>query len=135
MIDYLFLLATGAFGWGLSLATYRFFARRNSWPMGALHVEMPGVPMAIGVFALIVGLFFAVVRGAADGGWVIILFGFALALFWTGFLRVGSQLSLLLAPVCAILLLFGWATGPTAYSEAFSSPSSQDDTIQPYNVE
>lgn len=132
MIDYLFLLATGAFGFGLSLATYRFFAKRNGWPMGALHIDMPGVPILIGIFALAVGLFFAVVRGAADGGWVIILFGLALALFWTGFLRVGSQLSLIIAPICAVLLLFGWASGPASYSSAFQPTYS--DTIKPYHA-
>ena len=115
MIDYLFLLATGAFGWGLSLATYRYFAKRHSWPMGALHVDLPIIPIAIGAFAVFVGLIYAVGQGAAAGGWVIILFGVALAFFWTGFLRVGSQTSLLLAPVAAVLLLFGWASATTGY--------------------
>jgi hypothetical protein len=34
MIDERFLLAVAALGWGLSLSTYRVFARRNGWPMG-----------------------------------------------------------------------------------------------------
>lgn len=118
MINYLFLFATGAFGWGLSLATYRYFAKRNGWPMGALHVDMPALPIAIGAFAVFVGLIYAVAEGAAAGGWAIILFGALLALFWTGFLRVGSQTSLILAPVAAVLLLFSWAssTGPNYVS-------------------
>lgn len=110
MFNYLFLFATGAFGWGLSLATYRYFAKRNGWPMGALHVDLPAVPIAIGAFAVFVGLIYAVVAGAAAGGWAIIMFGALLALFWTGFLRVGSQVSLVLAPVAAVLLLFSWAS-------------------------
>jgi len=118
MFNYLFLFATGAFGWGLSLATYRYFAKRNGWPMGALHVDLPAVPIAIGAFAVFVGLIYAVAEGAAAGGWAIILFGALLALFWTGFLRVGSQTSLILAPIAAVLLLFSWAssTGPSYVS-------------------
>ncbi len=37
MVDHLFLLAVGALGWGLSLATYRLIARRNGWPLGAVQ--------------------------------------------------------------------------------------------------
>ncbi|MCH9765295.1 MAG: hypothetical protein K0U34_04800 [Alphaproteobacteria bacterium] len=110
MINYLFLFATGAFGWGLSLATYRYVAKRNSWPMGALHLDLPAVPIAIGALAVLAGLSYAVDEGAAAGGWAIIVFGVALAAFWTGFLRVGSQTSLILAPLSAVLLLFSWAS-------------------------
>lgn len=108
MIDNLFLLAIGAFGWGLSLTTYRLFARQNRWPMGALQADLPVVPMLIGLLALVLGLAFAAARGADFGGWLIVLFGLLLAIFWTGFLRVGSQISLFLAPVAAALLLIGW---------------------------
>ena len=108
MIDNLFLLAIAAFGWGLSLTTYRLFARQNGWPMGALHADLPAIPILIGLFALTAGLAFAAARGAAFGGWIIILFGILLAVFWTGFLRVGSQIALFLAPVAAALLLVGW---------------------------
>jgi len=108
MIDNLSLLAMAAFGWGLSLATYRLFARRNHWPMGALHADLPAIPILIGLFALLAGLLFAASRGAEYGGWVIVGCGFLLALFWTGFLRVGSQISIFLAPAAAILLLIGW---------------------------
>ena len=107
MMDNLFFLAVGAFGWGLSLATYRLFALRNSWPMGALHADMPAVPVVIGVVSLLIGLLFAMARGAADGGWVIVGCGFLLYLFWLGFLRVGSQISLFLAPAAPALLLIG----------------------------
>jgi hypothetical protein len=43
------------------------------------------------------------------GGWVILLFGLAFGVFWSGFLRVGAQTALLLAPLAAGLLLVGWA--------------------------
>lgn len=108
MIDNLFLLAIAAFGWGLSLTTYRLFARQNGWPMGALHADLPAIPVLLGLFALVAGLAFAAARGADYGGWIIILFGLLLAVFWTGFLRVGSQIALFLAPIAAALLLVGW---------------------------
>ncbi len=108
MIDAMFLLAVGAFGWGLSLATYRMFARRNGWPMGSLQADLPAVPTILGLCALLVGLLFAAARGPELGGWVILLFGVLLAVFWTGFLRVGSQISLFLAPIATALLLVSW---------------------------
>ena len=110
MIDALFLLAAGAFGWGLSLATYRMFAIRNGWPMGAIHADLPAVPAILGLLCLVVGLLFAAARGPELGGWIIVLFGLLLATFWTGFLRVGSQISLFLAPIATALLLLGWLT-------------------------
>jgi hypothetical protein len=108
MIDSLFLLAVAALGWGLSLATYRLFAVRHKWPMGALQIDFPVMPVAVGVLASLVPLAFAVTRGPEAGGWIIVLFGVLLAIFWTGFLRVGSQVSLLLAPVATVLLIVGW---------------------------
>lgn len=115
MIDNLAILAIGAFGWGLSLSTYRIFARQNGWPMGSLHNDLPAVPAIIGLFALFVALMFAAARGAAEGGWIIVLFGLLLAVFWTGFLRVGSQISLVLAPVATVLLLLGWISDPAPH--------------------
>lgn len=116
MIDNLFFLAIAATGWGLSLATYRHFARANGWPMGALHADLPAVPVVLGLAALTVGLGFAAARGATtNGGWVIALFGLLLAVFWTGFLRVGSQLSLFLAPIAAVLLLIAWFSLPYGF--------------------
>lgn len=115
MIDNLFLLAVGAFGWGLSLCTYRLFARSNGWPMGALQADLPMIPALLGGIAVLAALLFAAARGWNDGGWVILVFGLLLALFWTGFLRVGSQVSLFLAPFCAALLLLGWMAGFGAF--------------------
>jgi hypothetical protein len=114
MIDNMFLLAVAALGWGLSLATYRLFALRHQWPMGALQIDFPAVPVLIGIIAVLVALFFALMRGAESGGWVILLFGILLAIFWTGFLRVGSQVSLFLAPIATVLLIVGWLSLPLA---------------------
>ncbi len=108
MIDNMFLLAVGALGWGLSLATYRMFARRNGWPMGSLQADLPAVPAILGIFSFLAGILFAAARGPENGGLIIVLFGILLTVFWIGFLRVGSQISLILAPVAAALLLIGW---------------------------
>lgn len=112
MVDNLFLFAVGALGWGLSLATYSFVARRQDWPMGALQIDFPAVPAVIGLVAVIIALTFALDRGVESGGWVIVIFGILLAIFWTGFLRVGSQIALLLAPIAMVLLVVGWLSLP-----------------------
>ncbi len=108
MVDPLFLLAVGAIGWGLSLTTYWLIARRNGWPLGAVQAAAPAVPLAIGLLSVCMGVVFAIARGPTHGGLVIVVFGLALALFWTGFLRVGAQTALLLAPLAAIALLVAW---------------------------
>jgi len=108
VLDNLFLLAVAAFGWGLSLATYRLFARSRGWPMGALQADAPFIPVLIGLAGLFAALIFATARGADDGGWVIIVAGLVLAGVWTGFLRVASQISLVLAPIATFLLVIGW---------------------------
>ncbi len=130
MMDNLFFLAIGAFGWGLSLATYRLFAQRNAWPMGALHADLPAVPVILGVFSLMVGLLFAAFRGADFGGWVIIGCGFLLFLFWIGFLRVGSQVSLFLAPAVAVLLLVGWLAVPLGFNQVQWANQTPSEMIQ-----
>jgi hypothetical protein len=112
MIDNLFLLAVAALGWGLSLATYGLVAQRQNWPMGALQHDFPAVPFLLGTASIAVALWFASARGTDEGGWVIVLFGVLLAIFWTGFLRVGSQISLFLAPVATVLLVTGWLSLP-----------------------
>lgn len=112
MIDTFFLLAAGSLGWGLSLATYRLFAVRNDWPMGHLHANLPLVPVLLGIIALLTGLGFAAARGTEFGGWIIMILGVLLAVFWTGFLRVGSQVSLFLAPAAALILVLGFVGIP-----------------------
>jgi hypothetical protein len=108
MIDSLFLLAIGALGWGASLATYRALATRNGWPMGVVQTEHPMVVAGIGLLSLLTGIAFAAARGGMHGGWVILVFGLAFGVFWSGFLRVGAQTALLLAPVATVILVVGW---------------------------
>jgi hypothetical protein len=109
VVDHLFLLAIGALGWGASLATYRALAARTGWPMGTLQAQQPAIAITLGVISLGLGIVFAAARGGMHGGWVILVFGLALGVFWSGFLRVGAQSALLLAPLAAGLLLIGWA--------------------------
>ena len=130
MVDNLFLLAAASLGWGLSLATYRLFARSRGWPMGALQADLPFVPVLIGIVGLFAGLLFATARGADDGGWVIIVSGLLFAAVWTGFLRVGSQISLFLAPIATFLLLLGWLAVPLGLSERKWATESPTETLQ-----
>ena len=117
MLDNLSYLAMMAFGFGLSLSTYRLFAMRNSWPMGAFHADLPAVPIMIGLVSLVVGVLFAASVGDARG-WMIVGLGFVLWLVWTSLLRVGSQLSLFLAPLATGLLLLGWLGSLFGYDRA-----------------
>lgn len=112
MIDNMFLMAVCALGWGLSLATYSLFARQWGWPSGALHLDFPALPVLLGMASVTIALTFAGMRGAEGGGWVIVLFGLLLAIFWTGFVRVGSQISLFLAPLAAGFLIAAWVAVP-----------------------
>lgn len=117
MYDNLFYLTIMAFGFGLSLSTYRLFAMRNSWPMGAFHADLPAVPIMIGLVSIVVAVLFAASRADA-GGWLMMGTGLALAILWTSLLRVGSQLSLFLAPVVTGLLLLGWLGSLFGYDRA-----------------
>lgn len=117
MFDNLSYLAMMAFGFGLSLATYRLFAMRNNWPMGAFHADLPAVPIMLGLVSLVVGVLYAAAVGDVRG-WMIVGFGFVLWLVWTSLLRVGSQLSLFLAPVATGLLLVGWLGSMFGYDRA-----------------
>lgn len=130
IVDNLFLLAVAALGWGLSLATYRLFARSRGWPMGALQMEAPFIPVVIGLAGLFAGLIFATARGADDGGWVMIALGLLFAAIWTGFLRVASQLSLILAPIATFLLLLGWLAVPLGFSERRWATERPTETLQ-----
>jgi hypothetical protein len=116
--DLPFVLAIAAIGFGLSLATYRLFASHYQWPMGEWHENRPALPILIGLAALALGTLFAVLRGmdpnAGYGGYAIGAFGLALAFLWTAFLRVGSQISIFLAPISAALLFVIWNFGPNA---------------------
>jgi hypothetical protein len=108
-VDHLFVLAVAAIGWGLSLATYRPIAQLNGWPLGSAQLALPAVTTSFGIVSAGVGLAFAAALGAQHGGLVILMFGVGVAIFWSGFLRVGAQSALLLAPLSALALLFAWA--------------------------
>jgi hypothetical protein len=118
--DLPFFLAVGALGWGLSLATYRWFANRYEWPMGHWHRNRPALPILIGILAVLGALLFALARGysnvpgAGIAGWSIVGFGLLFYLIWTGILRVASQVSLMLAPAAVGLLMVTWFGGPDA---------------------
>ena len=116
-LDIPFYLAVAAIGFGLSLMTYRLFARHYEWPMGAWQENHPSLPILIGFLSVLVGSLFATARGFDGGVYAsaaIGLFGVALFIFWTSFLRVGSQISLILAPVAAGLLFVAWNFGTSA---------------------
>jgi hypothetical protein len=130
MVDNLFLLAVAALGWGLSLSTYRLFARSRGWPMGALQANVPFVPVIIGLAGLFSALLFATARGAGDGGWFIIACGLAFAGLWTGLLRVASQLSLFLAPMATFLLLLGWLAVPLGLPERKWATERPSETLE-----
>jgi hypothetical protein len=108
----LFFLATAAFGWGLSLATYRMVANRNGWPLGDPQANHPLFVMLVGLITLIVAFLYATHghNGPITTGWIILGLGLLFALFWTGFLRVASQTALILGPLAAFLLVLGWAS-------------------------
>jgi hypothetical protein len=105
MIDQSFLLAVGAIGWGLSLATYRPLALRAGWPLGKAQERVPALTLIVAGLSIVTGLAVAGDRGALSGGVAIVLLGIALAVFWSGFLRVGAQSALLLAPLAALALV------------------------------
>lgn len=108
MFDVSFILAVGALGWGVSLATYRAVAAQHQWPMGAWQSKAPELPIAIGAVCIVLAVWAATRRIGGDqgtSGWLILLFGMGWAVFWTGFLRVGAQSALLLGPVAALLLV------------------------------
>ncbi len=112
-IDVGFVLAVVAFGWGLSLATYRLFARLRGWPMGVWQDERHGLTVLLGLAVTALAALFAGARGYGGhelSAAAIPVFGIAWAVFWTGFLRVGAQLALLLGPAAALLLAIWWSS-------------------------
>ncbi len=138
-LDLPFFAASLALGWGLSLATYRIFAVRNDWPMGELHRDKPLVPVLLGAFSLAIAFLFAMFRAATPatelGGWWILPAGLAWAFFWTGFMRVGSQTSLFLAPMATTILVMAWIGAKTppdfVYQSSYEVNSYVDDVPLP----
>lgn len=110
-IDFGLVFAVVTFGWGLALAVYRPYASSSGWPMGKLQQDWPEAAWWLGVASMALAVAFAIWRaciGYPLSASVIPLFGAAWALFWIGFLRVGAQSALLLAPLGALLLLLRW---------------------------
>jgi hypothetical protein len=105
--DLMFVLATAAFAWGLSVMTYRWVAIRSGWPMGAWQASQPSIPLAIGLAALAVAVVFALARGVGTT-LALPLVGLVCAVGWTAALKVGAQSALLLGPLAAVLVLIGW---------------------------
>ena len=115
--DLPFYLAIAAIGFGLSLMTYRLFARHYEWPMGHWQENHPSLPFMIGLGSFLLGALFALARGldgAVFAASAIGLFGIGLAVLWTAFMRVGAQASLILAPAAAGLLFVAWNFGSSA---------------------
>lgn len=140
-VDAMFILATIAFAWGLSLATYRLFAVHNGWPMGEWQAHRPGLPIAIGLFAIAIAMLFALARG---GPVILILplLGILIAFAWTALTRVGAQSALLLAPLSICALVVVWivaastaATEPANSRSRVSYPTGveRDITASPVN--
>ncbi|MFM9941909.1 MAG: hypothetical protein ACKVP7_20690 [Hyphomicrobiaceae bacterium] len=121
-VDLMFILATLAFAWGLSLTTYRWFAVHNGWPMGEWQAHRPGLPIAIGLFCMA----FAIVFGMARGGATVLivpLFGVLCALAWTAITRIGAQSALLLAPLAVLTLLSLWYVAVTRIDYDIQRPA------------
>jgi hypothetical protein len=138
VFDNLFYLAILALGLGLSLASYRMFALRNGWPMGAFHADLPAIPIMIGLVTTVIGILFTVSRAETAGaaaGWLMIGFGVAFAVVWTGLLRVGSQLNLFLAPIVAGLLLVGWLGSLFGYDRAANMIENPRDYLPKARIE
>lgn len=113
-IDYGLVFAVAALGWGLALLLYRTCALSSGWPMGKWQRERAESAWWIGMACIALAMAFAVWRfsiGYPVSASVIPLFGIAWGLFWIGFLRVGAQSALLLAPFAALLLLIRWFSG------------------------
>ena len=128
-VDALFVLATAAFAWGTSLATYRWFAVHNGWPMGEWQAHRPGLPIAIGIFAVLLAMLFAVARGGATLV-ILPLFGLVCALAWTAITRVGAQTALLLAPLAVLALIVVWIAA-AASAESAAAPTSATSGTDP----
>ena len=121
LLDVLFVTASLSLGFGASLATYRFFAWRNDWPMGELHAKRPFIPVMLGGFAIVISLLFAserqyeaarVLGSHYDGLWIVFS-GTAWAFLLIGIMRVGAQISLFLAPLATLILIVAWVLART----------------------
>lgn len=115
-VDAMFVLATAAFAFGISLASYRWFAVHNGWPMGEWQAHRPGLPIAIGLVAVLVAMLFAIARGGPTM-LVVPILGILCALTWIAIARVGAQVALLLAPVAVLGLLALWINAASKFGD------------------
>ncbi|MEL6373957.1 MAG: hypothetical protein AAFR04_08300 [Pseudomonadota bacterium] len=115
-VDNLFVWAMLSFGWGLSLATYSWFAERQGWSRGEVQANQTAIAVLIGLGAMMLATLFTLARvfASAEGDWGAIVVGLAFGLLWTAIFRVYSQVSLFLAPMAAVILLFSWVTTPAS---------------------
>ena len=104
----LYLLATATFGFGFSLAIYRPVAARFGWPMGFMQRNHPFFVTVLGLAALVATFLF--IMGDSAQRWPVLVLGLLFTLFWTGFLRVASQTSLLLTPIAGFMFGMVWAS-------------------------
>lgn len=116
-VDLMFVLATAAFAWGVSLATYRWFAVQNEWPMGEWQAHRPVLPLTIGLVTVAMAVLFALARGDATV-LVVPLLGLLCAWIWTAILKVGAQSALLLAPLAVVALMFAWMAAASSVTTA-----------------
>ncbi|MGE0769082.1 MAG: hypothetical protein AB7L90_21780 [Hyphomicrobiaceae bacterium] len=128
LVDWMFWLAVAAFAWGLSLASYRWFAVHNGWPMGEWQAHRPGLPIAIGLFSILFATLFAVARGGTSIYYLPLLGVFG-ALAWTAVLRVAAQSALLLAPLSTIALIVLWMTAVSHFPVAEATFYRPDGSI------
>ncbi|MEZ5818242.1 MAG: hypothetical protein R3D44_14270 [Hyphomicrobiaceae bacterium] len=126
--DPMFWLAIAAFAWGLSLATYRWFAVYNGWPMGEWQAHRPGLPIAIGLFSILFAMLFAIARGG-PAIVVVPLLGFVFAVAWIMMMRVAAQVALLLAPASVVALLIMWMAAASHVPVADASFYRPDGTL------
>ena len=109
-MDLNWVFAATALGWGLSLFIYRWFAVAQDLPMGELQAQSPVVPRLLGGAAMGAGVLFIIFLMSWDlpKGVALLLVGIGFGVFWTMVLRTYSQVSLFLAPLAAVALLFTW---------------------------
>lgn len=121
-VDVMYWLAVAAFAWGLSLATYRWFALYNGWPMGEWQAHRPGLPIAIGLFCMVFAMLFALARGG-NAVYFIPVIGLLIAFTWTAVLKVGAQVALLLAPIATLGLLGDWLWIASQQAAVYEGPA------------
>ena len=107
-IDTMFVLATMSFALGLSLASYRWFAVRNDWPMGEVQLHDRWIAVLFGCLGMGLAILFAMARDSVYGGWGAPLLGLFLGLALTALLKVYAQAALLLAPLATLALFLYW---------------------------